>query len=391
MKIVITEKQVKYILGNPDVINEQIAPAAALDDNKTLIVLQNAINDIVDKKQKEVLDTTAIKVAGNAEALTLQIGKKLFQMPQMVRGVYAVVIPPNTTLQFGAAQMSTLLPEIEKINEYKILAGKHPEIKEQIAKSIINGVIYTDDQNQGTFKFTVIRKPDDTADIKSAVPFGTEYPLGEFMERNKLIYKFKNGLFGMLESGALTINLSSVPIKLARPQVVTQTAPVQIQPMALGDIFNFDNIEFKDENSANQLIARFSQQIKSLIEKFGQPFVDHIKTQNPTILGYSSIDGDPAQQITGEYQPCSGNKTRQEYDLCLSQERAKKLAEILNQALPELQGSIKFKGMGETNQFGPGWSKETPTIPEQTAPNRRYVLTPINPFVGSPQAAPVKA
>jgi hypothetical protein len=378
MKIIITEKQVKYILGNPDVINEQAAPP---DDNKTLIVLQNAINDLIDKKEKEVLDTTAIKVAGNAQSLNLQIGKKTYPMKQMVRGVYAVVIPPDTTLQFGAAQMSTLLPEIEKINEYKILVERHPEIKGQIDKGIINGVIYTDEQNQGTFKFTVTKKPEDVAEMKTAVPFGTEYPLGEFMERNKLIYKFKSGLFGILESGALTINLSSIPIKLAPSETSPATPPIQIQPMALGDVFNFDDIEFKDENMANQLIARFTQQMKSLIEKHGQPFVDHIKAQNPTILGYSSVDGDPAQQIMGKYQPCSGNKIRQEYDLCLSQERAKKLAEILNQALPELQGAIKFKGMGETNQFGPGWTKESPTIPEQTAPNRRYVLSPINPFI----------
>jgi hypothetical protein len=150
--------------------------------------------------------------------------------------------------------------------------------------------------------------------------------------------------------------------------------------MALGDLFNYDDVEFKDENLANQQMGKFTQQMKSLIEKYGEPFIKHIYSQNPTIQAYSSIDGDPAQQIVGEYQPCSGNKTRQEYDLCLSQERAKKIAEVLNQALPELEGAFKFKGMGETNQFGPGWTKENPTIPEQTAPNRRYVLTPINPF-----------
>ena len=127
-------------------------------------------------------------------------------------------------------------------------------------------------------------------------------------------------------------------------------------------------------------MGKFVQQMKSLIEKYGETFIKYIHSQSPTIIGYSSIDGDPAQQITGEYQPCSGNGTRQEYDLCLSQERAKKIAEMLNQSLPELEGAFKFKGMGETNQFGPGWTKENPTIPEQTAPNRRYVLTPIKPF-----------
>ena len=70
--------------------------------------------------------------------------------------------------------------------------------------------------------------------------------------------------------------------------------------------------------------------------------------QKPTIKGYASRDGDPAEQITGQYQPCGGNKTRADYDLCLSHERAKLIANILNKGLPELDGAFQFKGMGET-------------------------------------------
>ena len=76
----------------------------------------------------------------------------------------------------------------------------------------------------------------------------------------------------------------------------------------------------------------------------------------------------------------------------LSQERARIIADEINKQLPDLGNAIKFKGMGETTQFGPGWTKESPTIPEKTAPNRRYVLTPIKPFtgqVGNPQQAVV--
>jgi hypothetical protein len=383
MKIIISEKQVKYILGSPDIINEQNDVPT---DNNTLIVLQNSINDLIDKKQKEILDTTTLRIVGNAQDLKMTIGKKSYDMKEMVRGVYAIVIPPNSTFPFDGSPMSTIMPEIEKINEYKILVEKHPEIKTQIEKGTIKGTVYTDEQNQGTFKFTVSRKLDDSADMKSAVAFGTPYPFGEFLERNKLIYKFKNGLFGTLESGQISVNLSSIPLKLTTTQSspgMVPTAPIQITPMTLGDLFNYNDVEFKDDNIANQQMAKFIQQMKSLIEKYGEPFIKHIYSQNPTILAYSSIDGDPVQKIVGEYKPCSGNKTRQDYDLCLSQERAKKIAEVLNQALPELEGAIKFKGMGETNQFGPGWTKEAPTIPEQTAPNRRYVLSPINPFTAT--------
>ena len=93
---------------------------------------------------------------------------------------------------------------------------------------------------------------------------------------------------------------------------------------------------------------------------------------------------DPNQAITGKYQPCSGNKTRKDYDLCLSQERSKVIADRLNKALPELGNAFKFKGMGETNHFnGVGWTKENPTIPDETAPNRAYTLSPIKPFMAT--------
>ena len=122
--------------------------------------------------------------------------------------------------------------------------------------------------------------------------------------------------------------------------------------------------------------------MKKHIQKYGEPFVKFIQSQDPKIYGYSSIDGDPSQEITGGYQPCAGNKTRQEYDKCLSFERAKKIADILNNNLKELGGVFKGVGIGETTKWGPGWTKENPTIPQQTAPNRRYVLSNIKPFQG---------
>lgn len=383
MKIIINERQLEKILVNSDVLNEQ---NDTVNDQRILIVLQNKINDILDKKEKEILDQSSIKIIGNAEAIQLQIGQKPYNMKKMMPGIYALVIPPNNRLSFGGSPTSTLLPEIEKIQEYKTLSEKYPEIKDQISKGTVNGIIYTDEQNQGTFKFTVTKKLADMKDAKSAVAFGTEYPLGEFLERNKLIYQFKNGLYGTLESGQISMNLASSQLTLSKPQSEQPTAPVSVTTMELGDLFVYDGADFKDPSVVDQQLGKFVQEVKGYITKYGQPFIDHFKTQSPTVLGYSSIDGDPEQSITGEYRPCAGNRTRKDYDLCLSQERSRIIAEKLNQLLPELGGSIKFKGMGETTKFGPGWTKESPTIPEQTAPNRRYVLSPIKPFVGKPQA-----
>lgn len=378
MKIIISEKHLEKILDNTDIITEQAAPVG---DDKTIIVLQNRINDIIDKKQKEILDKIGIKVATDREGIKLQIGEKAYPMRPMMKGIYAIVIPPKTSLSFGGSSMSELLPEIEKLAEYKSLVERHPEIKEQIAGSLVQGKVFTDEQNQGTFKLTVTRKPMDPGDPKFAVDFGTDYPLGEFLERNKIVYKFKNGTFGTLESGAIQLDLASINFKLNQPKNVTTAPPVSIGILSLGDIFNFDTVDFKDVNAAEQQMLKFVQNIKANIEKYGQPFIDHIKSQNPTVYGYASIDADPNQPITGGYKPCSGYGTRKEYDMCLSNERAKKIAEMLNKSLPELGGVFKYKGLGETTQFGPGWTKDNPTIPEQTAPNRKYFLGQIRPFV----------
>ena len=379
MKILISEKQLKWVLKTQDVLEEQ---SDTLNDQRLLIVLQNRINDILDKKEKEILNRTSIKIVNNKGQLSLQIGERIYPMRRMVQGVYALIIPERSKQTFGVTSSADLIPEIEKINEYKILSEKYPNLRAQIENNLVNGVIFTDQNNQGTFKLTITRKLPDVKEYKSAVDFGTEYPLGEFFERNKLIYKFGNDMFGILESGQLNMNLAGIPLKLEqttnKPQVAV--APISISTMALGDVFNFDSIEFKDENLARRQYGAFIQQIRHLIQKYGEPFINHMKSQNPTIYGYSSVDADPEQPITGGYKPCAGNKTRRDYDLCLSQERARVIADILNKELPELGGIFKFKGMGDTTKFGPGWTKENPTVPEVTAPNRRYVLSDIQPF-----------
>lgn len=382
MKIIVTEEQVRKVLGGPDIIKEE---AEMVDDQKTLIILQNKINDLINKKEKEILDKSGVTVTAKNGVVLLKIGKQTYTMDSKIRGVYATVIPPKSKLEFGGPPMGTLMADIQKIPEYKTLVEKHPEIQKQAEAMAIRGLLYTDPQNQGTLTFTHLRTLKDMKESKFAVPIGTEYPLGEFLERNKILYAFSDGSFGVLESGGLTSNLAAA--KLTLTPVTTTTGqivekPAAIKPVVIGDVFNFDSVDFKDESTAQQQYATFIQEMKGYIQKYGEPFIKHIQSQNPTIYGYSSIDGDPTQAITGGYQPCAGNKTRKEYDKCLSSERAKKIADILNSSLKELGGAFKSVGIGETTKWGPGWTKENPTIPQQTAPNRRYVMSEIKPFQG---------
>ena len=125
MKILISEKQLKWVLKTQDVLEEQ---SDTLNDQRLLIVLQNRINDILDKKEKEILNRTSIKIVNNKGQLSLQIGERIYPMRRMVQGVYALIIPERSKLTFGVTSSADLIPEIEKINEYKILSEKYPNL-----------------------------------------------------------------------------------------------------------------------------------------------------------------------------------------------------------------------------------------------------------------------
>ena len=102
-------------------------------------------------------------------------------------------------------------------------------------------------------------------------------------------------------------------------------------------------------------------------------YVDILKKSPINVLAYASIDGESNAIDHGTYLDCRGygNGTRGQYNLCLSQARADKIAKILNKALPEI-GNFVGIGKGETKNFGPGWTKEKHTTNTETLPNRKF-------------------
>lgn len=393
MKIIVSENQFEKIMVSEglssEVLIEQVAVA---NDQNALTILQQKINQLVSdpKKEKALLDGINVLLHRTNEGFALQIGQKKFPMKKMVQGIYAAIIPPGEGFSASQIPLSSFAEDIEKIPEYKALVEKHPELQGQIKSGKAVSQLFSDKEHQGHVKLTVYNELEDRKDEKMAIDVKTPYPLGEFFENNKIIYKFPNGMYGILESGYLMADIVSPQLSIKPPEQPTYMTPINVEPMALADVFEFGTVDFKDEARTNQRIQQFVQQIKGYIEKFGGPFIEHMKKETPTIYGYASRDGDPNQKIVGDYQPCSASGTRGEYDLCLSSERAKAIAEILNQSLPELDGAFQSKGVGETTEWGPGWTPDNPTIPEQTAPNRRYVLKKIKPFAAQGQPRQVQ-
>ena len=178
------------------------------------------------------------------------------------------------------------------------------------------------------------------------------------------------------------------PIRPGSNTPTTPTPPprkpvVDRLEMALMDMFKFDETEFTNPGEAQNKINDFISQLKGYSTKFNtneNNFKQHIINSKPIVFGYASRDQDPAEKITGGFTPCKGEPTRGDYNRCLSQHRADKVAEMINTGLDGTGMNVfTAKGMGETDKFAPG--KKWPEVKDntQTAPNRR-VYTFIPPF-----------
>ena len=392
MKIIVSENQFGKIMGSEGLPTETlIEQVATTNPGNKLLILQQKINDILNdpKREKAMLDNLNLNVVLVGDnAFELHIGNKKLPMKQTVQGVFVTIIPKGRSVSTSKVPVSLLMPQIEKLPEYKEMIEGNPKIKAQLDRMIVHNQLYAGDTAETSyFEFRVKGGDSSTltrADKKMAVDITRSYPLGEFFARNEAIFKFPKqygDMYGVLKAHDLDSDLTGINLVPAPPKVDRQTqvapTPVVIQFRGLGDVFNFGEVTFKNEEKTHQELQSFIQQLKGYAEEHGPSFIEHIKRQTPTVYGYASIDGDPDQQIVGQYKPCSGNKTRKDYDLCLSTERAKLIAEILNQGLTEYGGAFQYKGIGETTEWGPGWApgEGNETTPEQTAPNRRYLLS----------------
>jgi len=222
MRIIVTENQFNEILKFEDntlnLIHEQLA---VMDEKSTITIIQQKINEILNdpKKEKDILNGVRIQIkAGEGSSYFLQIGKQKHQLERMAQGVYALIIPEGKSIATTTLPMSTFMAEIEKIPEYKSFIEDHPEAKELIAKGNIFSKIYTEEGTQGLFKFTRLRQIQDRKESKLAIPISDPYPLGEFLERKKIHYRFTNGTFGVLEAENLLADLTASAVKIDQPE-----------------------------------------------------------------------------------------------------------------------------------------------------------------------------
>lgn len=382
------------------VINEQ------RESDPTFISIQDAIHYIEDlinttilpKMQTELLNRYTIRVKQNQDGsfsvvLKTSINGEVLESPiqlnQVSNGVYTGMIRGKYLV--GEIKTEELLDEVKADPKVADFLTKYPKFEEEILKGMVDIILATQGRNDGNFKlsFFGIKR----GKLEGAIPAGQEYPLGTYFDTNRLPMIVNKDTGAILESGYLELALAK--FYFSGPGVETTVSTKGKQTTTTGttatekefklsfyivDAFKFDEDNFSDEATAMGQVDKLVSDIKMGINRFGNELVKHIMNWEPKIIGYASIDADPSEKITGKYGPCKSKPNRGEYNKCLSEYRAKKISDILNAKLEGTGITFGYVGAGETTKFGPGWTKEKPTTTKETAPNRRFVLTPIAPF-----------
>lgn len=359
--------------------------------------MENQLNDkILPKLQNQLLNEYSIRVKQNApEDFSVIIRGSKDNRPEeyeiKLEQVNDYVYQVRFGGKFKIGELNTLvaLEELKRDPKVKNFLDKNPTFEDDILKGLLIATLKTDSQNGGVFKLTFfgIKR----GKLEGAVSAGVEYPLADFFNRNSLPMVVTKEIGANLESGNMELVLSkfyftgpgvqTLTRQTGKPSTGTTATDTIIKlNFMLVDAFKFDETNFVDESKAMEQIDAFVNKVKGGVQKYGQELSQHIMNVEPSIVGYASVDADPNEKITGKFGPCKSKPNRGEYNKCLSEYRAKKISEIINQKLEGTGVSLKFFGAGETTKFGPGWTKEKPTTTQETAPNRRFALTPIPPF-----------
>lgn len=175
----------------------------------------------------------------------------------------------------------------------------------------------------------------------------------DFLQANDSKYVSFNDMFLVVGGDDLPLGIN---LDLSEPVTPVEKPKEKTIKLNITSPFVFDSTELTD-------VA------KPVFENFIKDIIDNYSgvTANVEVITSSSVDGDPTEKL-------KNGMTRGNYDMDLSQRRAQSIVDILNSrvGIP----TLKFipRGIGQTTSYGPGWTKENPTTPDQTAQNRRLII-----------------
>lgn len=202
-----------------------------------------------------------------------------------------------------------------------------------------------------------------------------------FVNRGGVYFRLdKKGGF-VVEPGGLAIKIPAIIKPPARPDTdrTTRVADPKTIKLDLVDVFNYDTTDIKDQGKYNEAINKFSDDLKNGLQNV-RGYKEFLNGKTLTVFGYASQDNDPSEKISGKFSSCKdhGDGTRGDYNMCLSDYRAKKVAEDIQKVFDDtgVKVTIQGVGKGETTKFGKGdgWKDKTTDDETDLSPNRRITF-----------------
>ena len=360
--------------------------------------LQDDINKIIEIKQSTLFSNIKLKwkSGNNNKNVIFSVlfngadTRKTLVMEPKVRNTWETNLK---YIDFGNVPISHLLTPVYNNNKYIQLFKNYPNIKNQVDNAFANCLMFpVNDNKYFTISggISVVSKSESKNYYKKdeEINFGNKLTTGNGSgaTRFSVIVGKPKGIKGMLNRYIFTFEVGNAQL-IFNEFNINDDSGGEPESKPIDDIasitlnnegsepFIYDKLDLTKESIKQ--INKFVEEIKDINKTYGistyNKYVDSLKKSPINVLAYASIDGESNAIDHGTYLDCRGygNGTRGQYNLCLSQARADKIAKILNKALPEI-GNFVGIGKGETKNFGPGWTKEKPTTNTETLPNRKF-------------------
>ena len=171
----------------------------------------------------------------------------------------------------------------------------------------------------------------------------------DFIQADDNKYIEENGYYFIVMGADIPVgDRIPVPSESQPSKVPTPPKEVPVE-LNISNPFNFDQVTLTPEGQAE--FDKFVENLKKYISYF---------SGNVEVLTSASIDAEP--------------KSREEYNMKLSQRRANAIIQELQKRLGETKLNFIAKPLGQTDQFAPGLKWPEVKDVNKTAPNRRLII-----------------
>jgi len=352
-------------------------------------VLVNKLNDkiksVMVNNQNEILSDVKVEVDQNGDNLVLRFAAEnespfIIQLRPQSRGSYSTSGTLNRDIP--SIPLSNFYDEIwEGDEDLERYYQENENIKKQMDDLKVPIRMYSDPIAE--FEITIVgndkknRRSDDYV-------MGARTNLGFFFSNNGAKFGVSDNTILNTEVGGLQVELGKVNILPPAPpedETVTPEIASENIKLDLVDVFEYDSIKMKEPSGYQEVLGKFKTDLNNALNNL-KGFEEFLKTQNLVVNGYASQDADPTENDGGNLPACSeygkGKGPRSEYNKCLSQERAQKVANDLQEIFDELVGKdeiqVNAEGNGETYKFGgDGWDNGKDSK-EDLSKNRRVTF-----------------